>query len=225
MLRIVRAMNSAQIGKVNSNEALIGLNMMIKCKNVSFSFPQQVICEDFSFEMEIGESICFGGPSGKGKSSLLKILMGFLIPQSGTVHVDNLELNGENIEQIRSKMLWLPQNSNLPVDSGSELIDLLQMNEEQKENFKIFLDQLGVLACGENNSFTEISGGQKQRIVMAACLSLDKPILLLDEPVSALDDDSIDLLFSTLDSLKNTTIISTSHNQKWINYCNRTIQL
>lgn len=198
---------------------------MIKCENINLSFPQQVICEDLSFEIGIGESVCFSGPSGKGKSSLLKMLMGFLIPQSGKIHVDGLELNGENIEQIRSRMLWLPQNINLPVDSGSELIDLLQMNEDQKENFRMFLNQLDVLNCGEKNSFTEISGGQKQRIVMAACLSLNKPILFLDEPVSALDDSSIDLLFRTLDSLKNTTIISTSHNEKWISYCNRTIKL
>lgn len=198
---------------------------MIKCSNINLSFPQQVICEDLSFEIGIGESVCFSGPSGKGKSSLLKMLMGFLLPQAGKIVVDGLELNSQNIEMIRSNMLWLPQNINLPVDSGSELIDLLQMNEEQKENFRSFLHQLDVLSCGENNQFTEISGGQKQRIVMAACLSLDKPILLLDEPVSALDDHSIDLLFCTLDSLKNTTIISTSHNEKWMNYCNRTIKL
>ncbi|MBI9059906.1 MAG: ATP-binding cassette domain-containing protein [Labilibaculum sp.] len=198
---------------------------MIKCKNINLSFPQQVICEDLSFEIATGEFICFSGPSGKGKSSLLKMLMGFLLPQSGEIEIDGLELNSENIEMIRSSMIWLPQNINLPVDSGSELMELLQMNEEQKESFRSFLDQLGVLACGEENSFTEISGGQKQRIVMAACLSLNKTILLLDEPVSALDDHSIDLLFATLDSLKNTTIISTSHNEKWINYCNRSIKL
>lgn len=198
---------------------------MIKCKNISLSFPKQLICENLSFEIGKGESICFSGPSGKGKSSLLKMLMGFLTPQSGKIVVDGLELNSENIEQLRSKMLWLPQNINLPVESGAELIDLLQMNEDQKESFRVFLDQLGVLSCGEENKFSEISGGQKQRVVMAACLSLNKPILFLDEPVSALDDHSIDLLFATLDSLKNTTIISTSHNEKWMNYCNRRIEL
>lgn len=198
---------------------------MIKCKNINFSFPQQSICQDLNFEIREGESICFSGASGKGKSSLLKMLMGFLIPQSGSIHIDNLELCKENIEQIRRKMLWLPQNTNLPVNSGSDLIDLLQMNGNQKENFRLFLDQLGVLDCGEKNHFSEISGGQKQRIVTAACLSLNKPILLLDEPVSALDNTSIDLLFETLNSLKNTTIVSTSHNQKWMNYCNRIITL
>ncbi|PCH70179.1 MAG: ABC transporter [Bacteroidales bacterium] len=198
---------------------------MIKCEKINLSFPNQVICENLSFEVLRGESICLSGPSGKGKSSLLKVLMGFLMPQSGTIQVDGLELNSDTVVAIRNKMTWLPQNSNLPVDSANELVGLLQMKQEQIENFQIFLNQLGVQKCGADKSFTEISGGEKQRIVLAACLSLDKPIILLDEPVSALDDHSIELLFSTLDSLPNKTIVSTSHNMKWINYCNRRIEL
>lgn len=198
---------------------------MIKCEKVNLSFPKQVICENLSFEVLRGESICFSGPSGKGKSSLLKVLMGFLMPQSGRILIDGMELNSSTIMAVRNRMIWLPQNSNLPVDSANELIDLLQMKPEQVESFQIFQDRLRVRECGGNKSFAEISGGQKQRIVLAACLSLDRPIILLDEPVSALDDHSIDLLFATLDSLSNKTIVSTSHNKKWINYCNRTIEL
>jgi len=198
---------------------------MIKCEKINLSFAKQVICENLSFELARGESMCFSGPSGKGKSSLLKVLMGFLMPQSGTIQVDGLELNSDTIMAIRNKMTWLPQNSNLPVDSANELVALLQMKKEQKESFQFFLSQLGVPKCGGGKRFTEISGGEKQRVIMAACLSLDKPMILLDEPVSALDDHSIELLFSTLDSLPNKTIVSTSHNQKWINYCNRIIEL
>jgi ABC-type bacteriocin/lantibiotic exporter with double-glycine peptidase domain len=198
---------------------------MIKCEKINLSFPKQVICENLSFEVLAGESICFSGPSGKGKSSLLKVLMGFLTPQSGKIKIDGSELNSDTITAIRNKMIWLPQNSNLPVDSANELVELLQMKPEHIEYFQLFLDRLGVRECGSDKSFTEISGGQKQRVVLAACLSLDKPIILLDEPVSALDDHSIDLLFATLDSLSNKTIVSTSHNKKWINYCNRTIEL
>jgi len=198
---------------------------MIKCEKLNLSFPRKIICEDLSFEVDRDESICLSGPSGKGKSSLLKVLMGFLTPQSGIIHVNNLELNSDNIDEIRNQMLWLPQNSNLSVDSGLELIELLQMKPENRKRYRSFLNQLGVLDCGEEQLFTEISGGQKQRIVLAACLSLDKSILLLDEPVSALDDHSIDLLFETLDSLENKTIVSTSHNKKWMSYCNRTIEL
>lgn len=198
---------------------------MIKCENINLSFPKQVICENLSFDVLKGESICFSGPSGKGKSSLLKVLMGFLLPQSGTIQIDGVELKNTTVKAIRDKMIWLPQNSNLPVDSANELLDLLQMKPNHIEAFQMFLDRLGVRECGDDKSFAEISGGQKQRVVLAACLSLDKPIILLDEPVSALDDHSIDLLFATLDSLSNKTIISTSHNKKWINYCNRTIEL
>ncbi|PKQ63954.1 hypothetical protein BZG02_08045 [Labilibaculum filiforme] len=198
---------------------------MIKCENINLSFPKQIVCENFSFEVATGESVCISGPSGKGKSSLLKVLMGFMIPQSGKIQVDGLDLNSDTIATIRNKMIWLPQNSNLPVDSADELVVLLQMKEEQIRKFNQFLEQLGVKEYGGDRSFNEISGGQKQRIVLAACLSLDKPIILLDEPVSALDDYSIDLLFATLGSLPNKTIVSTSHNKKWLDFCDRTIEL
>lgn len=198
---------------------------MIKCENINLSFPQLIICEDLSFELRSGGSVCFGGPSGKGKSSLLKVLMGFVIPQSGEIIINDLELNSENIDVIRKDMAWLPQNSNLPVNTGIELIEMLEMDKDRKDHFRNYLDQLDVLHCGENNLFSQISGGQKQRIILAACLSLNKAILLLDEPTSALDDQSINLLFKTLDTIKDKMIVSTSHNQKWIDYCTQTITL
>jgi ABC-type bacteriocin/lantibiotic exporter with double-glycine peptidase domain len=198
---------------------------MIKCEKISLSFPNQPICEDLSFTIQEGESICFSGPSGKGKSSLLKVLMGFISPQSGRIEIEGLDLNSDTVDSIRDRIAWLPQNSNLPVDSANELVELLDLNAEQIKGFNHFLDLLDVKDSAGSKSFMEISGGQKQRIVMAACLSLDKPILILDEPVSALDDHSIDLLVSTLDSLPNKTIVSTSHNQKWIKYCDQIVEL
>lgn len=198
---------------------------MIKCENLSLSFPKQVICENLSFTVKAGESICFSGPSGKGKSSLLKVLMGFIGPQAGRIQIDGLELNSDTIDTIRDRIAWLPQNSNLPVDSADELIELLLLNTKQAESFHHFLDLLDVKDSAGKKSFMEISGGQKQRVVMAACLSLDTPLLFLDEPVSALDDHSIDLLFSALDGLSNKTIVSTSHSKKWIDYCTKIIEL
>ncbi|MCT4601424.1 MAG: ATP-binding cassette domain-containing protein [Marinifilum sp.] len=198
---------------------------MIKFNNVSLKFDELVICEDLSFELNQGESLCLSGPSGKGKSSLLKLILGIIKPNSGQVSINGLELNEMYIGEIRKQIIWLPQNIHLPVNSGNELLDLLDCDQNNQNLYHSYLDQLGIPVNGKDKLFTEVSGGQKQRIVLAACLSLDKPILLLDEPVSALDDQSIDLVIDVINSLKDKTIVSTSHNMKWLKHCSRIIEL
>lgn len=198
---------------------------MIKFDNVSLKFSDQVICEKLNFDVKRGESFCLSGPSGKGKSSLLKLMLGIVSPDSGDIYIDNRKLAPNNVEELRKQMSWLPQNVHLPVDSGQELIDLLQLNEKQVEMFKHYLQQLEIKNGEQERGFTEISGGQKQRIVLAASLSLQKPIVLLDEPTSALDEESIDLLIKLIKSLKDRTIVSTSHNGKWIESCTNVFEL
>ncbi|NOU58688.1 ABC transporter ATP-binding protein [Marinifilum caeruleilacunae] len=198
---------------------------MIKFENVSLRFGELVICENLSFDLDQGGSLCLSGPSGKGKSSLLKLILGIIKPDSGKIFIDGKELNATNIFDARKKIVWLPQNIHLPVNSGKELTELLDFQSENLELYHHYLDQLGIASNGKEKLFTEVSGGQKQRMVMAACLSLDKPILLLDEPVSALDDDSIDQFIHVINGLKGKTIVSTSHNKRWIEQCSSIIKL
>lgn len=198
---------------------------MIEFDSISLKFTDLIICDKLSFSVKKGETLCLSGPSGKGKSSLLKLLLGILKPDSGKIIVDGMELNSNNTQKIRNKMVWLPQNIHLPVNSGKELTELLDFNENNKQLYKNYLQQLGITYQIEEKLFTEVSGGQKQRIVLAACLSLEKPILLLDEPVSALDDQSIDQFIDVISTLKDKTIVSTSHNMKWLKHCSNVVEL
>jgi ABC-type multidrug transport system ATPase subunit len=198
---------------------------MIEFDSISLKFTDLIICDKLSFSVKKGETLCLSGPSGKGKSSLLKLLLGILKPDSGKIIVDGMELNSNNTQKIRNKMVWLPQNIHLPVNSGKELTELLDFNENNKQLYKNYLQQLGITNQIEEKLFTEVSGGQKQRIVLAACLSLEKPILLLDEPVSALDDQSIDQFIDVISTLKDKTIVSTSHNMKWLKHCSNVVEL
>lgn len=197
---------------------------MISGKNISLSFGNTFIFNDLTFSIDEGENACFSGPSGKGKSSLLKILQGYIIPDSGLVEVDGMELNIENVRKIRSKMAYIPQNINLPVDNGKELLKLLNDGSYEKP-VGHFIEQLGMPADMLTRRFDEMSGGQKQRVVIAVGLSLDREINLLDEPTSSLDDDSIDKLIRVVQNLKNRTIVSASHNHKWINFVDKKINL
>ena len=197
---------------------------MIRCKNISLSYDENIIFNDFNLDVVRGQKVGVSGKSGKGKSTLLKLIQGNVIPQHGNIFIDNIELKASTINQIRKYISWIPQNINLPVNSGMELLRLMNA-EAGKDLATEFIVKLGL---GEEfllADFNEISGGQKQRIIIAICLSLKKDIVLMDEPTSSLDDESIGLLVKTVKDLDGITVVSTSHNQNWLKGLDKTIAL
>lgn len=197
---------------------------MIECKNISLSYSKKLIIDDFNLYVKQGENICIAGESGRGKSTLLKILQGYLLPDKGAVYINDSKINDSSIHIIRKKISWIPQNINLPVENGVELMNLMN-TPSTVERAKGFLLELGLGKEFIEANFNEISGGQKQRVIIAICLSLNKEIVLMDEPTSSLDEESIVLLVNTIKNLKGKTIISASHNQNWINNVDKTIYL
>lgn len=152
------------------------------------------------------------------------MLQGYVLPDSGTLRIAGKEVNAGNIKHIRPLMAYIPQNVNLPVDNGIELLKLT-CGRSTDEKVDHYLDQLGMPAEMFGKSFDEMSGGQKQRIVIAICLSLGRSIILMDEPTSSLDDESVGRLVHVVRNLENTTVVSASHNHKWIRSAGRIIAL
>lgn len=197
---------------------------MIQCENIDLSFAGKVVFDNLNLSVEKGKNVCLSGPSGKGKSTLLKILAGFVIPDRGQVVINDKVLDTTTIRQIRDSMIWIPQNINLPVENGLELMKLLHLSAHL-QSVNGFIQKLGLEQDMIGMDFSKISGGEKQRIVISICLSFDKEIILIDEPTSSLDDDSIELLISTIQSLDRRTIVSASHHQKWVNSADKVIAL
>ncbi|TFF87899.1 MAG: ABC transporter ATP-binding protein [Promethearchaeota archaeon] len=197
---------------------------MIQFEDVYLSFDNGVVFNNLSFSIKTGKNACIAGPSGSGKSSALKIIQGYLVPRQGKVLVKGLPLNKKKVKEIRTKIAYVPQNINLPVANGKELTNLIgySTNFEVIENY---LKQLGLPEDMFLRSFDQMSGGQKQRIIIAVCLSLKREILLLDEPTSSLDDKSIDKLIAVINDLNNVTVVSASHNPKWIKAMDQVIYL
>ncbi|MFA8434874.1 MAG: ATP-binding cassette domain-containing protein [Marinifilaceae bacterium] len=199
--------------------------MIIECEKLGLTFDDNVIFANLSFRIEKGSKVCISGPSGRGKTTLLKMLAGLVVPQSGTVRIKGQDLLPETVYSIRKEISWLPQNVDLPVESGEELARLLNPKFEGIGQTGFYLEKFGLEPTYYRKNFSYVSGGQKQRILLAVCLNLNKPILLLDEPTSALDEDAIDKLIATISSLQDLTVVSVSHNEKWIRSCDKIIQL
>jgi polar amino acid transport system ATP-binding protein/putative ABC transport system ATP-binding protein len=197
---------------------------MIECKNINLHFEDKVLFDNLNFRIEEGEHVCLSGVSGKGKTTLLKMVQGYIIPDDGQVLINESLLTSSAIKVIREMTTWIPQNVNLPVNSGMGLIKLLNI-QSRKDDIKNYCITLGLDKDILTKNFDIISGGQKQRILISICLSLDKKIILIDEPTSSLDDKSIEVLIKLIKSLRGKTIFSASHNHLWVKSADKTINL
>lgn len=197
---------------------------MIQCKNIELTFSGKKIFDNLTIFVEEGENVCVSGPSGRGKSTLLKMLQGFVTPDSGEILINNTILSTITVKDLRESIAWIPQNINLPVNNGLDLLNLMHL-QSNIELVKEYMEKLGLENSIISKDFDKISGGQKQRIIISICLSLNKNIILMDEPTASLDDVSIELLIRTIRSLKGRTIISASHNSLWVNSTDKKISL
>ncbi len=198
--------------------------VMVKGEHINLSLNGKPLFRGLGFSIEPGERVCFAGPSGKGKSTLLKMLQGYILPDSGIIEIKGKRLDPSNIKEIRSVMSYIPQNINMPVSNGTELLKMLRA-AERTEITQIIMQSLDMEGNMLFRPFDEMSGGQKQRIIIAICISLDREIILLDEPTSALDDESTRNLVKVIKGLNRKTIISASHNPVWMKSSDKTILL
>ncbi len=197
---------------------------MIICKNIHLSFGSNVIFENFNVHILKGENVCINAKSGSGKTVLLKLLQAYIVPQKGDIIIGGIPLSKSTIKQIRNMIVWVPQNINLPVNNGMELIQMMELSV----NNSLIVSNLQNLNLDEtilSKNFSEISGGQKHRIIIAICLSIDRPIILLDEPTSAFDITTTNLLAKLIKSMGSKTVLSASHDTNWIKTTDRQIQL
>jgi ABC-type multidrug transport system ATPase subunit len=197
---------------------------LIEYKNIGLTYENKRLFENFSATVRNGEHVCFAGPSGRGKTTLLKMIPGLVVPDSGSVTLDGMTLNPQNLKKIRNLITWIPQNVNLPVNNANEMIEFMNLND-YKEQIALYLEKLNLDENYFDKHFSDISGGEKQRVVIAVTLAKDKPVIVMDEPTSALDKDSVAILSALITSLEGKTVISSSHNQQWLEAAERIIEL
>lgn len=137
-----------------------------------------------------GDQIAILGPSGAGKSTLLNLIAGFLTPASGNMVIDGEDHTTTPPSRRPVSMLFQENNlfSHLSVQQniGLGLNPGLKLNASQREKILHIAQQMGIDSLLERLP-GELSGGQRQRVALARCLVREQPILLLDEPFSALD--------------------------------------
>ncbi|HJO95920.1 MAG TPA: thiol reductant ABC exporter subunit CydD [Victivallales bacterium] len=220
----------------------------IKFSNVSFKYENEssLILSDISFEINKGDKIVINGVTGSGKSTIIKLLLGFILPIEGSIAFGNNILDSESISDIRSIISWVPQKPYLFNSSIRENICLGKPDANEKliknavksaclEEFISSLKNGYDTVIGERG--TKLSGGQAQRLAIARALIMDSPILVMDESTSFLDpiyeyeilknlqkkclDKTVITIAHRLNIIKNADIVMTLNNGKLMNLYNK----
>lgn len=196
---------------------------LISLKNIKYQYSSQEtpVLNDISLTIDKGEWITIIGANGSGKSTLVKTLNGLNIPQEGTIAIDGLELNEENIWTIRQKVGMVFQNpdnqfvgSTVADDVAFGLENIGIPREQMIKKIDESLTQVGMYPFKEAEP-SRLSGGQKQRVAIAGILALEPEIIILDEATSMLDPRGRAEVLKTVKEVKekaNLTVISITHD-------------
>ena len=161
---------------------------MLKLTDVTWLY--QHLPMRFTLSVQQGERIAVLGPSGAGNSTLLNLIAGFLQPASGSIAIDNRDFTNAPPAKRPVSMLFQENNlfTHLKVrqNIARGMHPGLRLNDAQRDKLEVIAAQMGIAEFIDRLP-GELSGGQRQRVALARCLVREQPLLLLDEPFSALD--------------------------------------
>ena len=185
---------------------------LIEINNLNFKYENNIILDNVSFNVTENENIGILGRNGGGKSTLIKIILGFLKPASGSIKY--------NID--RKKTGYLPQIREFDATFPISVYDLVisgltdrknlfrRFNAQEKKSASDIMEEFGISELS-GKLISEVSGGQLQRALIARALISDPELIILDEPESFLDKNFESKLYNKLKTLKDSTVIIISH--------------
>lgn len=207
--------------------------MSLEVKNINFQYKREkkTVLRDFSAEFPYGEITAVTGKNGTGKTTLARIIVGILKPQSGSVFLDGEDLCNESLAQRGLKIGYVMQNPERQIFSETVAEEVqyglrnLQLSEEEiQERVDTYLEFFGLSHQKESFPFA-LSHGEKQRLVLAAILAMKPRYLILDEPTASLDKNRRKVLGDYLTQL-DCGVILISHDKDFIDaYCNNVIRM
>lgn len=192
--------------------------MAIQIEHLFFQYDDMPLLQEVSINIAKGESIALFGPNGGGKTTLLKLLMGFLKPLRGTILID-----GKPPKSTRKKMGYVPQISHLDRQFPITVLDVVKMGALSSSLFRSYastsheealamLEKVGLKDMAQK-PFGSLSGGQSQRVLIARALMGAPDYLFLDEATASVDPQAEQHFHELLSSLKGSlTLVMVTHD-------------
>jgi zinc transport system ATP-binding protein len=177
---------------------------IIEVNNVSFSYDNENVLKNINFQVHKGDYLGIVGPNGAGKTTLIKVMLGLLKPNYGSVKI------------LTNKIGYVPQKAisfdeNFPA-TAKEVVAM--GNFKNKKSVEGAIEKVGMLEF-KNKLIGELSGGQQQRIFIARALAADPDIIFLDEPTTGIDHKSQEEFYNLLRILNEQmglTLVLVSHD-------------
>lgn len=203
--------------------------MSIKVTNLTKYYGETLAVDDISFEVNKGEILGFLGPNGAGKSTTMKIITTYLPPTTGTVSLDDFDVEKNSID-VRKKLGYLPEQNPLYMDMYvTDYLDYVAaLDGIPKDKIRQRRNEM-INVCGleemKNRVIGELSKGYKQRVGLAQAMINNPEVLILDEPTSGLDPNQIIEIRNLIKKLgKQKTVILSTHILSEVQAtCNRVI--
>lgn len=201
---------------------------MIKITNLYKSFGELEVLKDINLEVKKGEVIAIIGPSGTGKSTLLRCINYLEEPEEGEIEIDGLKINAKNITkkeiyELRRKTSMVFQTYNLFKNKTAlenimePLVVVKKMDKKVAEERALdILDAVG-LSDKRDSYPSKLSGGQQQRVGIGRAMAVDPKVMLFDEPTSALDPELVGEVLDVIKGLaeRHTTMLIVTHEMNF----------
>ena len=235
MLTMVKPFFDAVPEVSDGKQVLTRLSGGIEMNNVSFRYSENMplIIDNLSLKIRPGQYVAIVGKTGCGKSTLMRLLLGFEHPQKGAIYYDGKDLERIDLRSLRRRVGVVMQNGKLfQGDIYSNIVIsapwLSQDEAWEAAELAGIADDIRMMPMGMNTIISEgsggISGGQRQRLMIARAVAPKPKILMFDEATSALDNLTQKKVSESLDALKCTRIVI-AHRLSTIKQCDRIIVL
>ena len=201
--------------------------MSITIEKVNKFYGKQQALSDISFSLKKGEVVGFLGPNGAGKSTLMKIITCYLLQDSGTVQVCDLDTQEKDV-LVKAKIGYLPEHNPLYTDMYVKeylsFVGRIYKIDNLKTRIVEIIQQTG-LTTEQSKKIKELSKGFKQRVGLAAALIHNPEVLILDEPTTGLDPNQLVEIRNLIKEIgKDKTVLLSTHIMQEVDkMCNRVI--
>jgi len=219
-----------------AKDAPVAKGVAVAVRDLTFSYSSEAqTLSGVTLEVRYGEKVALVGPSGGGKSTLLRLLLGWHAPEVGSISIAGRTLSEQSLDEARSHIAYVPQDAHLFSGTIADNIRMghLTANEEEivaaakaayAYDFVMALERGFDTQVGEKGA--QLSGGQRQRIAIARAILRNAPILLLDEATASLDSESETAVHTALNSLmQDRTVIVVAHRLSTVESADRIVVL